>query len=57
MWAAYTEPSYEPQVACTDTHTVEEKAKDWLSSIAGEDEEVKEKVLQELWKKEDFGST
>ena len=40
-----------------DTCTVEEKAKDWLASVAGEDEEVKEKVLQELWKKEDFGST
>jgi hypothetical protein len=53
----HTEETYEPQVARADTRTVEEKAKDWLAGIAGEDEEVKEKVLQELWKKEDFGST
>jgi hypothetical protein len=47
----------EPQIACADTHAVKEKAKDWLAGIVAEDEHVKEKVLQEVWKKEDFGST
>jgi hypothetical protein len=27
---------------------------DWLSGVAGEDNHVKDIVMQELWKKEDF---
>ena len=48
MQAAYTEPQNKSQVAHVDSHTTEEKAKDWLAGIAREDEDVKEKVLQEL---------
>ena len=44
------------QVACavTDDHTDEQKAKDWLGGVAVENDNVKDMVLQDLWKNEDF---
>ena len=44
--AAYRETQQESMVARADTRTAEEKAKDWLAGVAGEDNEVKEKVLK-----------
>ena len=35
---------------CTD----EQKAKDWLGGVAAENDNVKDMVLQDLWKNEDF---
>jgi hypothetical protein len=32
----------------------QQKAHDWLSGVAEENDEVKDLVMQELWKKEDF---
>jgi hypothetical protein len=37
--------------------TPQQKAHDWLSGVAEENDEVKDLVMQELWKKEDFQST
>jgi hypothetical protein len=34
--------------------TPQQKAHDWLSGVAEENNEVKDLVMQELWKKEDF---
>ena len=31
-----------------------QRASDWLSGVAGEDDEVKDMILQDLWKKEGF---
>ena len=47
------------QVACTITNdrTDEQKAKDWLGGVAAENNNVKDMVLQDLWKNEDFLST
>ena len=47
------------QVACAiaDECTDEQKAKDWLGGIAAENNNVKDMVLQDLWKNEDFLST
>ena len=47
------------QVAHTiaDDRTDEQKAKDWLGGIAAENDNVKDMVLQDLWKNEDFLST
>ena len=47
------------QVACTTTDkcTDEQKAKDWLGGVAAENDNVKDMVLQDLWKNEDFLST
>jgi hypothetical protein len=36
--------------------TPQQKAHDWLSGVAEENDEVKDLVMQELWKKEDFQS-
>ena len=38
---------------CTD----EQKAKDWLGGVAAENDNIKDMVLQDLWKNEDFLST
>ena len=38
----------------TDNHTNEQKAKDWLRGVAAENDNVKDMVLQDLWKNEDF---
>jgi hypothetical protein len=38
----------------TDERTLQQKATDWLAGVANEDDSVKDIVMQELWKKEDF---
>ena len=38
----------------TDDCTDEQKAKDWLGGVAVENDNVKDMVLQDLWKNEDF---
>ena len=38
----------------TDNQTDEQKAKDWLGGVAAENDNVKDMVLQDLWKNEDF---
>jgi hypothetical protein len=40
----------------TDTCTPQQKAMDWLSGVATEDDDVKDIVMQELWRREDFQS-
>ena len=40
--------------AMTDDRTDEQKAKDWLGRVAAENDNVKDMVLQDLWKNEDF---
>jgi hypothetical protein len=37
-----------------DERTPQQRATDWLSGVADEDDSVKDIVMQELWKKEDF---
>jgi hypothetical protein len=37
-----------------DERTPQKRATDWLSGVADEDDAVKDIVMQELWKKEDF---
>ena len=37
-----------------DEHTDEQKAQDWLGGVAAENDNVKDMVLQDLWKNEDF---
>jgi hypothetical protein len=37
-----------------DNRTPQQKAKEWLEGVANEDDNVKDIVMQELWKKEDF---
>ena len=46
----------DPTVASTavDNCTDEQKAKDWLGGVAAENDNVKDMVLQDLWKNEDF---
>jgi hypothetical protein len=39
-----------------DERTPQQKATDWLAGVANEDDSVKDIVMQELWKKEDFQS-
>ena len=43
--------------ANTDDQTDEQKAKDWLGGVAAENDNVKDMVLQDLWKNEDFLGT
>jgi hypothetical protein len=40
----------------TDERTPQQKATDWLAGVANEDNSVKDIIMQELWKKEDFQS-
>ena len=40
--------------ATIDDRTDEQKAKDWLRGVAAENDNVKDMVLQDLWKNEDF---
>jgi hypothetical protein len=40
-----------------DDHTDQQKAQDWLAGVAGQSDKVKDLVMQELWRKEDFQST
>ena len=42
--------------AVADSRNPQQKAQDWLNGVAGESDEVKDMVLQQLWKKEDFQS-
>ena len=42
------------QVARALTGTNEERSKQWLEGVAGETDEVKDLVIQGLWKNEDF---
>ena len=42
--------------AVADNHTDEQKAKDWLGGVAVENDNVKDMVLQDLWKNEDFSA-
>ena len=46
------------QVAQTvvDACNSQQKAQDWLNGVAGESDKVKDMILQQLWKKEDFQS-
>jgi hypothetical protein len=37
-----------------DKRTPQQRATDWLSGVANEDDSIKDIVMQELWKKEDF---
>jgi hypothetical protein len=37
-----------------DERTPQQKANNWLSRVANEDDSVKDIIMQELWKKEDF---
>ena len=32
----------------------DKRAKNWLSGVAGEEDKVKDMILQDLWKKEGF---
>ena len=43
--------------AMADDRTDEQKAKDWLGGVAAENVNVKDMVLQDLWKNEDFLGT
>jgi hypothetical protein len=40
--------------AIADQRSSQQKADEWLARVAGEEDEVKDLVLQALWKKEDF---
>jgi hypothetical protein len=35
-------------------HTSQQKAQDWLTRVVGESDDVKDLVMQQLWKREDF---
>jgi hypothetical protein len=37
-----------------ETRTPQQKAQDWLSGVAEEEDEVKDLIMQQLWKREDF---
>jgi hypothetical protein len=37
-----------------DDRTPQQRANDWLTSVADEHDDVKDIVMQELWGKEDF---
>jgi hypothetical protein len=43
-------------VACqiVDNQTTQQKAQDWLMGVAGESNDVKDLVMQQLWNREDF---
>jgi hypothetical protein len=42
--------------AVANNRTPQERARAWLEGVAGEDDAVKEYILQDMWKKEDFPS-
>ena len=37
-----------------NVQSLKQRALDWLSGVAGEDDEVKDMILHDLWKKEGF---
>jgi hypothetical protein len=39
-----------------DNRNPQQKADDWLKNIANEDDEMKDAIMQMLWKQEDFPS-
>jgi hypothetical protein len=39
-----------------DNRTSQQKAMDWLQGVANKDDEVKDIIMQSLWKREDFPS-
>jgi hypothetical protein len=43
-------------VACSivDDRTDQQKAQDWLTGVANETDDVKDLVMQQLWRQEDF---
>ena len=47
----------EVQVARVDACPPQQRASDWLNGVAGEDDEVKDLILKDLWMKEGFQST
>ena len=51
-----TEEEIEEQVARTvaDNRTPQERAHEWMTGVANEPDNVKDIVIRELWKKEDF---
>ena len=51
-----TDEEVEEQVACTvaDNRTPQERAQEWMTGVANEPDDVKDIVIRELWKKEDF---
>jgi hypothetical protein len=51
-----TEEEIEEQVARTvaDNRTPQERAHEWMTGVANEPDDVKDIVIRELWKKEDF---
>ena len=40
-----------------DIQSPKQQASDWLLGVAGEDDKVKDMILQDLWKKEGFQNT
>ena len=46
----------EVQVARTDGRPPQQRASDWLNGVAGEDNELKDLILKDLWMKEGFHS-
>ena len=53
------ETDYQEQevlVARTDARPLQQRASDWLHGVAGEDDEVKDLILKDLWMKEGFQS-
>jgi Zinc knuckle len=50
----YDEENLRTAQAVADTRPPQQRATDWLRGVAGEDDETKSIILQEMWKKEDF---
>ena len=44
----------QPEVAARVATTPQDKAKEWMDRIRGEDDETKDAILQEIWGKEGF---
>jgi plasmid stability protein len=46
---------YAPQIrTAAEGRSAQQKARDWLQGVVDEEDDVKDLVMQELWKKEDF---
>ena len=52
--AEQNQGDFQAACAATDDRTDKQKAKDWLGGVAAENNNVKDMVLQDLWKNEDF---
>ena len=55
--AAQGQGDFQVAHAVADDCTKEQKAKDWLRGVAAENDNIKDMVLQDLWKNEDFLGT